>query len=75
VRKRLASGAEVLGGDEFLVSLEATQGFDLLRRPVRKVGQGAVARLATLAPALAKEEGGRGVAVGDGFNVNGPYYA
>ncbi len=39
-----------------------------------EVGQGALAGFVAFPPALAEEDGGRGVAVGDGLDVHGSYY-
>jgi hypothetical protein len=36
---------------------------------VGEVSQGALAGFRALAPAFAEEDGGRGVAVGDGFDI------
>jgi hypothetical protein len=55
------------------ITEEATQGLDSRLRPVGAIGQGALAGLRALAPALAEEDGGRAVAVGDGFDVQGTY--
>ena len=44
-------------------------------RPIGEVGQGGLAGLAAFAPAFAQEDGGWGIAVGDGFDVHGSHYA
>ena len=49
------------------------QALDQRRGPFGEVGQGAFPDLAPLAPAFAQEDGGRRVAVGDGFDVHGNY--
>jgi hypothetical protein len=41
---------------------------------VGEIGQGALVGFAACAPALAEEDGGWGVAIGDGFDVHGSYY-
>jgi len=71
VREGAPGGEQVLGGDEGLVVQQAAQGFDLVHGPVGEVGEGALAGLGAFAPAFAEEDGGRGVAVGDGFDVHG----
>ena len=47
------------------------QSFDQGGGPLRQIGQGALADLAGVAIGLAKQDGGRGVPVGDGFDVHG----
>ena len=47
------------------------QALDERRGPFGEVGEGAFLDLAALAPAFAQEDGGRRVAVGDGFDVHG----
>ena len=59
------------GGDQHLAAQHAAQGFDLGRRPIGEVGQGALKGFFAFAPALAEEDGGPGVTVGDGFDVDG----
>jgi hypothetical protein len=62
LRKR---GAEGSGAHE-----DGAQGIDLRRRPMGEVGESAVVDLAVEAEGLAEEDGGRGVAVGDGGDVH-----
>jgi len=54
---------------------QAAEGVDFFLRPIGEVGQGALAGFVAFAPALAEEDGGRGIAVGDGLDVHGSYYA
>jgi len=56
--------------DEGVASENLAESFDLGGGPVRQVGEGAVVNLPTLAKGLAEENGGRGVAVGDGSHVH-----
>jgi hypothetical protein len=57
--------------DEGLALEDAAEGEDLGGGPIREVGESALDDLAVAAGALAEEDGGRGVAVGDGFHVHG----
>ena len=66
---------QILGRDEGFVAQQAAEGLDFFLGPIGEVGQGALAGFVAFAPALAEEDGGRGVAVGDGFDVHGSYYA
>src|SRR5580700_4872935 len=66
---------QILGRDEGFVAQQAAEGLDFFLGPIGEVGQGALAGFVAFAPALAEEDGGRGVAVGDGFDVHGIYYA
>jgi hypothetical protein len=68
-------GEQFLGGDQGFVAQQSAQGFDLLRRPMGEIGQGALNGFLALAPTLAQEDGGRGVAIGDSFDVHGTDYA
>lgn len=64
----------VIDTDEGLALEEAAEGLDLVLRPVGQVGEGLLDDAAVLALALAEEDGGRGVAVGDGLDVHGNHY-
>ena len=64
-----------MGRDQGFVAQQAAEGLDFFLGPIGEVGQGALAGFVAFAPALAEEDGGRGVAVGDGFDVHGSYYA
>ena len=64
-------GEGVFGADEALALEDSAQGVDFLCRPVGEVGQCAFAHALALAPAFSQEDGGAGVAVGDGFDVHG----
>src|SRR5450755_3960495 len=66
---------QILGRDEGFVAQQAAESLDFFLGPIGEVGQGALAGFVAFAPALAEEDGGRGVAVGDGFDVHGSYYA
>jgi len=50
---------------------QASQSFDQSRRPVCEVGESALPDFAAFAIGLAQQDGGRGGAVGDGFDVHG----
>jgi hypothetical protein len=58
VGKGSRGGEELLRRDPGFVAPESSQGFDLLRRPMGQIGQGALARLVAFAPPLAQEDGG-----------------
>jgi hypothetical protein len=49
---------------------DLAESLDLVGRPMGDVGESAVVDLAVLAEALAEEDGGRGVAVGDYGDVH-----
>jgi hypothetical protein len=49
---------------------DGAKGLDLSRRPMREVGEGAVENLAVETEGLAEEDGGWGIAVGDGGHVH-----
>src|SRR5260370_34135791 len=66
---------QILGRDEGFVAQQAAEGLDFLLGPIGEVGQGALAGFVGFGSALAEADGGRGVAVGDGFDVHGSYYA
>jgi hypothetical protein len=73
VRQRAGDREGVLpGGDDGAPLEHATQALDLSHRPVGKVAQRAFTDLAVLAIALAQENGGGRVPVGDGFDIHGP---
>src|SRR6266704_2225207 len=69
------SGAEnqesVGGGDERFAFENTAEGDDLSGGPRGEIGEGVFDNLCALAAALAEEDGGRGVAVGDGLDVHG----
>jgi hypothetical protein len=64
-------GEEFAGGDEGFIVQEATESLHFLGRPGGEVGEGAFADFGAFADGLAEEDGGRGVAVGDGLDVHG----
>jgi hypothetical protein len=49
---------------------DGAQGIDFGWGPVGEIGDGAVVDLAVFAEAFAEEDGGRGVAIGDGGDVH-----
>src|SRR5215469_15070443 len=53
---------------------QGAQALDELRGPVTEVEQGALLDLAVDAIALAQQNGGRGIAVGNGLDVHGYIY-
>ena len=59
------------GGDQGLVLEDASQALDFVCGPIGEIGEGAFADFFAVAPAFAQEDGGAGVAVGDGLNVHG----
>ena len=65
-------GEGVFGVDEALALEDSAQGVDLLCGPVGEVGKGTFAHAHALAPAFSQEDGGAGVAVGDGFDIYSP---
>jgi hypothetical protein len=67
----LVGAEQILRGDQGFVLQQAAEGFDFLLGPMGEVGQGALEGLRAFAPAFAEEDGGRGVAIGDGFDVHG----
>src|SRR3984957_4469319 len=75
VGQSFLGGEQILGRDEGFVAQQAAEGLDFFLGPIGEVGQGALAGFVAFPPALAEEDGGRGVAVGDGFDVHGSYYA
>src|SRR6516164_6544112 len=70
VGQGLLGGEQIVRRDQGFVAQQATEGFDFLRGPGGKVGQGALAGFVAFAPAFAEEDGGRGVAVGDNGDVH-----
>ena len=58
------------GSDGSRAFQDGTQGIDLSEGPMGEVGEGAVVDLAVEAEGFAEEDGGRGVAVGDGSHVH-----
>ena len=63
-------GQRQVGGLVEFAAQQAAQGLDAGGRPVGEIGQGAILDLAVLAEGFAQEEGGWGVAVGDGGDVH-----
>jgi hypothetical protein len=59
------------GGDEGLAFEEAAEGVDLGGGPSGKIGEGSFNDTAIKTRGFAEEDGGRGVAVGDGLDVHG----
>src|SRR3984893_391268 len=75
VGQRFSARRQILRRDEGFVAQQSAEGLDFFLGPIGEVGQGALAGFVAFPPALAEEDGGRGVAVGDGFDVHGIYYA
>ena len=72
VRQAAGDGEGVaLGGDDGAAFEHAAQAFDVGGRPVGEIAEGALTDLAVLAVALAQQDGGRRVPVGDGFDIHG----
>ena len=61
--------------DEGLVAKQSPQGLDLLSRPVREISQSTLEGLFAFPPTFAEEDGGRGVTIGDAFDVHGSFYS
>src|SRR5712692_11041423 len=66
---------QILERDQGFIAQQAAESLDFFRGPIGEVGQGTLAGFVAFPPALAEEDGGRGVAVGDGLDVHGSYYA
>ena len=73
VGKRLVGLKQVIWGNQRLIAEKATESFDFLRGPVGEVGQGAFLDFSAFAMAFAEKHRGWGVAVGNTFDVHGPY--
>jgi len=71
VRQRASEMERFAGRDEGFSLQDAAEQIDLGRGPVGEIGEGAFASAAAFAPTLAEQDGGRGVAVGDGLHVHG----
>jgi hypothetical protein len=71
VRSGALNVESVGGGDERFAFEDTAEGVDLGGGPRGEVGEGAFDDFGALAEALAEKDGGRGVAVGDRFDVHG----
>src|SRR6266700_1292916 len=71
VGQSLLRGEQILGRNQGLIAQQAAEGVDFLLGPIGEVGQGTFVDFVALAVALAEEDGGRGVAIGDGLDVHG----
>jgi hypothetical protein len=71
VRSRTENVESIGEGDKGIAFEDPTERVDLGGGPGGEVGEGAFDDLAAAAKALAEEDGGRRVAVGDGFNIHG----
>ena len=72
VRVAASDGEQIVGGAESDTALEEdTQAGDDMIGALGEVGDGTFSDLAVLTEGLAEENGGRGVAVGDGVDVHG----
>ena len=65
----------LLGGHQGLAFEHLAQHRDLRGRPVGEIGQGALVNLVAFPNRLAQQDGGGGVAVGDGVHIHGPMIA
>ena len=65
----------VVTPDQRFVLEQSAQGVDFPPGPLGEVGEGAFPDFAVLAPALAQEDGGGRVPVGDGLDVHGNQYS
>jgi hypothetical protein len=67
-----AQNLESVGrGDQGLAFEDAAEGLDFGWRPGGEVGQSALDDAGAEAGGLAEEDGGRGIAVGDGLDIHG----
>jgi hypothetical protein len=64
----------VVNADKGLALEEASEGLDFFLGPMGEVGEGFLDDASALALALAEEDGGWGVPVGDRLDVHGNYY-
>jgi len=67
---RIVPGHGKVGGLVEFAAQQAAEGFNAGGGPVGEVGEGAILDFAVLAEGFAQEEGGRGVAVGDGGDIH-----
>ena len=70
------AGADDLEGvldiaDDALALEDGGHGVDAMGRPVREIGEGALANAVALTEGLAEQDGGRRRAVGDSLDVHG----
>jgi hypothetical protein len=72
--KRSLNNERLLRCHQRIILQKATKGFDLLRRPVGKIREGAFANLLALPPGFPKKDGRRGVAIGNTLYVHGYTY-
>jgi hypothetical protein len=61
----------LVAGDQVLAFEDEAESIDLGRGPVGKISEGLLADFRAFADGLAEEDSGRGVAIGDGFDVHG----
>ena len=61
---------QILRRDQRLIAQEAAESFDFLFGPMGEISQGALVGFAAFPVAFAEEDGGRGVAVGDGCYIH-----
>jgi hypothetical protein len=72
VRKAAGDGESVaLGGDDDAAFEHTAQALDVGSGPVGQIAEGALTDLAVLTVALAQEDGGGRVPVGDGLDIHG----
>jgi hypothetical protein len=71
MRKRAADLKGLLAGDQILTFQEAAQEIDLRGGPGGEIGEGALLDFGAGTDRFAKENGGRGIAIGDGLDIHG----
>jgi len=71
VRSRTLNTESVGGGDKRFAFEDTAEGVDLGSRPSGEIGESAFDDLGAAAEALAEEDGGRGVAIGNGLDIHG----
>src|ERR1019366_2442230 len=59
------------GGNHDAAPQDAAQALDMVGRPVRQIEQRALAHALAVPIALAQQDGGRRIPVGDGFDIHG----
>jgi hypothetical protein len=71
VGERAGNVKGLVDGDQLLALEETAEGVDLSGGPGGEVGEGSFENFGTLSDGFAEEDGGRGVAIGDGLYVHG----
>src|SRR6202034_1751211 len=76
MRQRAGDGEGLaVRGDDGAAFEDAAQAFDMGRGPVGEIAEGALPDLAVFTVALAQQDGGGRVPVGDGFDIHGGIWA